>query len=157
MYDRIASDAYTTSNLSEVGDVRAVHYLLHCATFVSSHDFRALNLSRHLQDLNREDGYVAIKKTDDTYISLNVTRNYTLKALQQGKEHVYDYSKEYYVTEDIPEIVSENPNGVVLHLDHPFQDKTQRGGKCPLFQILLRQDYLICWTGKRKNPDCIQK
>ncbi len=58
VYGRIASMAYPRSNIYEVGAVIAVYYLLHGTTFVTSHDFQTLYQSRHLQDLNNEEGYL---------------------------------------------------------------------------------------------------
>ncbi len=89
--------AYARSNLHEVGAVTAVHYLLHSTTFVSSHDFQALHLCRHLQDLNKEESYITVLKKDDSYVPFNITQNHTLRQRELEDEHLYEYTENYYI------------------------------------------------------------
>ncbi len=106
--------AYARSNLNKVGAVTAVHYLLHGTTFASSRNFQSLHVCLHLQDLNEEEGYLTVLKKDDSYMSFNVTKNYTLRLTELENENLYDYTEHCFITGKIPKDVDKNSNCMLL-------------------------------------------
>ncbi len=80
-------------------------------------------LSSHLRALNDEDDFLKIINKDDSYISFNVTQNYTLRPLEVELENLYDYKDKYCISRSISKNVARSSDSMTLHPDHPFHDK----------------------------------